>query len=180
MPVVVFEKDTEEIRVGENVKIIGRIEKEFDRRSKRYHSILLAESIEYEHRKKLNLTHNDIQGIKRFAGKLPVYNNKAHLIDHENRLVKIFAPNVVGNEDKKFALIISTISVPENSIRRRIHELLIGPPGLAKTKLSRELVRVRQNSRYVSAKNTTGKSLTGMVLKEQDNYVLNLGPESIE
>jgi DNA replicative helicase MCM subunit Mcm2 (Cdc46/Mcm family) len=176
MPVVVFEKDTEDIHVGENVKVTGRIEKEQDNRSKRYHSILLAESIEYEHRRKLTLSNNDIRGIKRFAGKLPIYNNKAYLVSHKSRVVKMFAPNVIGNEDKKLALILSMIGAPENSIRGRIHQLLIGPPGLAKTKLSRELVKVRQNSKYVSAKNTTGKSLTAMILKEEDNYVLNLGP----
>jgi replicative DNA helicase Mcm len=180
LQVIVFEKDTQEIHVGENVKIIGKIEKVQDKRSRKYHSVLLAESIEYEHRKKLILTHNDIDGIKRFAGKLPTYtkdNRMAYLINHKDRLVKMFAPNVIGHEDKKLALLLSLIGAPEtNAIRGRIHELLIGPPGLGKTKLGRELIRSRRNSRYVSAKNTTGKSLTGMVLKEEDSHILNLGP----
>jgi DNA replicative helicase MCM subunit Mcm2 (Cdc46/Mcm family) len=68
------------------------------------------------------------------------------------------------------------VGAPENTIHGRIHVLLIGPPGLAKTKLSKEAIKVRRNSRYVSAKNSTGKSLTAMILKEGDNYVLNLGP----
>jgi len=42
---IVFDKDTEEIHIGENVKIIGNIEKVQDRRSRKYHSVLLAESI---------------------------------------------------------------------------------------------------------------------------------------
>jgi MoxR-like ATPase len=72
---------------------------------------------------------------------------------------------------------LSMIGAPEkNRVRGRIHALLIGPPGLGKTKLSREAIKVRRNSRYVSAKNTTGRSLTAMILKEGDNYVLNLGP----
>jgi DNA replicative helicase MCM subunit Mcm2 (Cdc46/Mcm family) len=180
LQVIVFEKDTQEIHVGENVKIIGKIEKVQDKRSRKYHSVLLAESIEYEHRRKLILTHNDIEGIKRFAGKLPAYvkdNRMAYFINHKLRLVKMFAPNIIGHEDKKLALLLSLIGAPEtNGIRGRIHELLIGPPGLAKTKLGRELIRARRNSRYVSAKNTTGKSLTGMVLKEEESYILNLGP----
>jgi len=180
LQVIVFDKDTEEIHVGENVKIIGKIEKVQDKRSRKYHSVLLAESIEYEHRKKLILTHNDIMGIKRFAGILPTYiedNRRAYLINHKHRLVKMFAPNVIGHKDKKLALLLSLIGAPEtNGVRGRIHELLIGPPGLGKTKLGRELIRARRNSRYVSAKNTTGKSLTGMVLKEEESYILNLGP----
>jgi len=89
----------------------------------------------------------------------------------------MFAPNVIGHEDKKLALLLSLIGAPEsNGVRGRIHELLIGPPGLAKTKLARELIQAKRNSRYVSAKNTTAKSLTGMVLKEDESYILNLGP----
>ena len=138
---------------------------------------MLAEEIEYEHRQKLVLTHNDIQGIKRFVGKIQLYQgSKLYLQGHTDRLVKMFAPNIMGNEGKKLALILSMIGAPENTVRGRIHALLIGPPGLAKTKLSREAIKVRRNSRYVSAKNTTGKSLTAMILKEGDNYVLNLGP----
>ena len=138
---------------------------------------MLAEEIEYEHRQKLVLTHNDIQGIKRFVGKIQLYQgSKLYLQGHTDRLVKMFAPNIMGNEDKKLALILSMVGAPEkNIIRGRIHALLIGPPGLAKTKLSREAIKVRRNSRYVSAKNSTGKSLTAMILKEGDNYVLNLG-----
>jgi DNA replicative helicase MCM subunit Mcm2 (Cdc46/Mcm family) len=180
LQVIVFDNDTEEIHVGENVKIIGKIEKVQDKRSRRYHSVLLAESIEYEHRKKLILTHNDIESIKRFAGKQPVCFKDgimASLIHHKYRLVKMFAPNVIRHEDKKLALLLSLIGAPEtNGIRGRIHELLIGPPGLGKTKLGRELIGARRNSRYVSGKNTTGKSLTGMVLKEEESYILNLGP----
>src|SRR5215212_427245 len=180
LQVIVFDNDTEEIHVGENVKVIGKIEKLQDRTSRKYHSILLAESIEYEHRTKLILTHHDIQAIKRFAGKLPIYSKDcriAYLINHKHRLVKMFAPNVIGHEDKKLALLLSLIGAPEsNGVRGRIHELLIGPPGLAKTKLARELIQAKRNSRYVSAKNTTAKSLTGMVLKEDESYILNLGP----
>ena len=180
LQVIVFDNDTEEIHVGENVKIIGKIEKVQDKRSRKYHSVLLTESIEYEHRKKLILTHNDIEGIKRFAGNQPVYDKSsrmAYLVNHKYRLVKMFAPNIIGHEEKKLALLLSLIGAPEtNGIRGRIHELLIGPPGLGKTKLGKELIRARRNSRYVSGKNTTGKSLTGMVLKEEDSYILNLGP----
>jgi DNA replicative helicase MCM subunit Mcm2 (Cdc46/Mcm family) len=130
---------------------------------------LLAEEIEYEHRQKLVLTHNDIQGIKRFVGKIQLYQgSKLYLQGHTDRLVKMFAPNIMGNDDKKLALILSMVGAPENTIRGRIHVL-------AKTKLSKEAIKVRRNSRYVSAKNSTGKSLTAMILKEGDNYVLNLG-----
>jgi DNA replicative helicase MCM subunit Mcm2 (Cdc46/Mcm family) len=176
MPVIVFEEDTKEIHMGENVKVIGKIEKIQDKKSRKYHSVLVAESVHYEHRKRLILTHNDILANKRFAGKLPVYGDKATLLGFKDRIIRMFAPNVIGHEHEKLALILGMIGAPENSTRGRINELLIGPAGLAKTKLTREVVKAKRGSRYVSAKNTTGKSLTAMVLKEDETYTLNLGP----
>jgi DNA replicative helicase MCM subunit Mcm2 (Cdc46/Mcm family) len=176
MPVVVFEEDTKEIHMGENVKVIGKIEKIQDKKSRKYHSVLVAESVHYEHRKRLILTHNDTLANRRFVGKLPVYGEKAFLVGFKDRIIRMFAPNVIGHEHEKLALILGMIGAPENSIRGRINELLIGPAGLAKTKLTREVVKARRGSRYVSAKNTTGKSLTAMVLKEDESYTLNLGP----
>lgn len=176
MSVVVFEEDTKEIHMGENIKVIGKIEKLQDKKSRRYHSVLVAESVHYEHRKRLVLTHNDILGAKRFVGKLPVNSEKAFLVGFKDRIIRMFAPNVIGHEDDKQALLLAMIGAPENSIRGRINVLLIGPAGLAKTKLTREVVKAKRGSRYVSAKNTTGKSLTAMVLKEDETYTLNLGP----
>ena len=94
----------------------------------------------------------------------------------------MFAPNIIGNNHAKLALLLSTIGAPETPnkegkvSRGRIHCLLIGPPGLAKTQLGREVKQLRINSRYASGKRTTGKSLTAMVVRENENEVLRLGP----
>jgi hypothetical protein len=117
LPVIVFEEYTGEIHVGENIKIIGKVEKVQDKRSKKYHSVLLAEEIEYEHRRKLVLTNNDIEVIKRFAGKIPLYrSNGLYLQNPAKRLVKMFAPNVVGYEDKKLAILLSMVGAPEKKV----------------------------------------------------------------
>jgi DNA replicative helicase MCM subunit Mcm2 (Cdc46/Mcm family) len=168
----VFNDDTIGIQVGEVAKIIGEIKSRQDPRTKQYRSVLLVKSIQYEHRKKLDLTPADIKGIKKFVT-FPNY---------EQRLVSMFAPNVIGHEDDRLALLISIIGAPETldkegKINRgRIHCLLIGPPGLAKTKLGKEAKQLRINSRYASGKRTTGKSLTAMVVRENENEVLRLGP----
>jgi replicative DNA helicase Mcm len=169
----VFNGDTIGIQVGEIAKIIGDIKSKQDPRSKQYHSVILVKSIQYEHRKKLVLTPADIKGIKKFVSGFPNY---------EQRLTSMFAPNVIGHDYVKLALLISTIGAPETFNREgkisrgRIHSLLIGPPGLAKTKLGKEVKQLRINSRYASGKRTTGKSLTAMVIRENDNEVLRLGP----
>jgi DNA replicative helicase MCM subunit Mcm2 (Cdc46/Mcm family) len=59
--------------------------------------------------------------------------------------------------------------------RGRINALLIGPPGEAKTVLGKEALKLRMNSRYVSGKNTTGGSLTAMILSDENQLTLHLG-----
>lgn len=173
LDVRIFNSDTIGIQVGEVAKIIGDIKSKQDGRTKQYHSVILVKSIQYEHRKKLVLTPADIKGIKKFVFGFPNY---------EQRLKSMFAPNIIGHDYAKLALLISTIGAPETFNREgkisrgRIHSLLIGPPGLAKTKLGKEVKQLRINSRYASGKRTTGKSLTAMVIRENDNEVLRLGP----
>jgi len=156
LDVRVFKNDTIGIQVGEVAKIIGDIKSKQDPRTKQYHSVILTKSIQYEHRKKLELTPNDIKGIKKFVFGFPNY---------EQRLLSMFAPNIIGNNHAKRPLLLSTIGAPEipnkegKVSRGRIHCLLIGPPGLAKTQLGREVKQLRINSRYASGKRTTGKSL---------------------
>ena len=60
-------------------------------------------------------------------------------------------------------------------VRGRINTLLIGPPGEAKTVLGKEALKLRVNSKYVSGKNTTGGSLTAMILSDDNQLTLHLG-----
>jgi MoxR-like ATPase len=54
--------------------------------------------------------------------------------------------------------------------------VLVGEPGLAKSQLIKETTKLVPNSRYESGQNSSGKSLTAIVTKEDENYVLRLGP----
>jgi DNA replicative helicase MCM subunit Mcm2 (Cdc46/Mcm family) len=170
--VMVLNDDTLGIQIGEIANIKGEIRNKYDSKSKRYHTVVLASSIQYQHRKKLELEPEDRVAIKLFR----TYPN------YQQRLVSMFAPNIIDNADKKLALLLATIGAPEssdkqvNTIRGRINVLLIGPPGLAKTKLGREVIKLRQNSKYVSAKNTTGKSMTAMILPMDEKLTVHLGP----
>ena len=129
--VVVFGNDTYDIQVGEHINILGEIVKEQDRRTKQFHTVLLAKRIHYEGRRKVELMPADIRVIKRFR-----------TFDHyENRLVSMFALNVVGHYDDKLTLLLAAVGAPEyydkqtkqQLVRGRINTLLIGPPGEAKT-----------------------------------------------
>ena len=171
--VVVFGNDTYDIQVGEHINILGEIVKEQDRRTKQFHTVLLAKRIHYEGRRKVELMPADIRVIKRFR-----------TFDHyENRLVSMFALNVVGHYDDKLTLLLAAVGAPEyydkqtkqQLVRGRINTLLIGPPGEAKTVLGKEALKLRLNSKYVSGRNTTGGSLTAMILSDDNQLTLHLG-----
>ena len=165
--VYVFDEDTRGIMIGERIKIQGRIEHVQDPRSKKYHSVLLAQNVKYEGRKKLELTEQDIEECKKFVAQT----------DFKQKLVSTFAPNIIKESHKKLGLILCAIGAPETKRHRgRINGLMIGPPALAKTKLGQEIIKTRFNSRYVSGKNTTGGSLTAMILNENGKLSMHFGP----
>jgi DNA replicative helicase MCM subunit Mcm2 (Cdc46/Mcm family) len=165
--VYVFDENTRGIIIGERIKIQGRIEHVQDPRSKKYHTVLLAQNVKYESRKKLQLTEQDIEECKKFVAQP----------DFKQKLVSTFAPNIIKESHKKLGLILCAIGAPENNRHRgRINGLMIGPPALAKTKLGQEIIKTRFNSRYVSGKNTTGGSLTAMILNENGKLSMHFGP----
>jgi hypothetical protein len=41
-----------------------------------------------------SLSHNDITGIKRFAGKLPIHSDAVYLCNLKHRILNILAPNL--------------------------------------------------------------------------------------
>ena len=99
----------------------------------------------------------------------------------EQRITAMFAPNVYGHADKKMGILRSIVggskaeNGAENGRRGRIHTLLIGDPGTAKTVLSTESTKLDSNSRMVDATGASGKSLVGIVDKENDSLMVKYG-----
>jgi len=161
---LLFGEDTLNIHPGEIVQIKGRVEVEG--RRDLLHPVLYSQSIKYEHRQESNVTPENIESFKRFA----------KMSDVIGRLVPMFSPKVIGHNAQKLGILRSLVGSPENSIRGRIHTLLIGPPGVAKSMLTREAIEVGEsNSRYVTAQNASGKGITAIIDKENDTATLRLG-----
>lgn len=115
--------------------------------------------------------HRDIEGIERFA----------RLNDSFTRLISLFAPSIIGYDHVKTGLLLCAAnSGSDNQTKRsRLHAILVGDPGLAKSALLREATKLVLNSRYESGQNSSGKSLTAIVAKEDESYILRLGPASL-
>ncbi|HEY9385852.1 MAG TPA: AAA family ATPase [Nitrososphaeraceae archaeon] len=164
-----FEKDTENVSAGELVELTGNIhiqKQNGHSKNKKLFSVLHTESIIYEQREELTLTKQDIEAFHRFV-------NFPKLID---RLVSMTAPNVIGENDKKLGILRSAVGAVENSRRGRINTLFVRTPGTAKSMLAREATKIVPNSRYITAQNASGKSLTAIIDKENENTILRLGP----
>ena len=174
LSVFLFDKNTENIRVGENITIKGQIKIGEPVKNKKLFTIFYTESIEYDNNDTITLTNSDINAIKRFTHKYG-----SNIIDE---LVKMFDCSIIGYENVKLGLLMSAVNsnadadMKPNDKRQRIHFLLIGEKGLAKSKLLISSTRLIPNSRWESAQGSSGKSLTAIVEKEEDNHILRLGP----
>jgi replicative DNA helicase Mcm len=169
LPVVLFDSDTKNIHVGERVSVSGQLH--VIQNKGRSFPFLYAQSIEYESREEIILTSQDIEGIERFA----------RVKDSFDKLVSLFAPSIIGYNHVKRGLILCAANTGnDNQTKRsRLHAILVGDPGLAKSALLREGTKLVLNSRYESGQNSSGKSLTAIVAKEDESYVLRLGPASL-
>jgi replicative DNA helicase Mcm len=173
---ILFDNDTEGIKVGENVIVTGNIEiidnsdnSNNNKRKKKLTTYLYVESIQYLNRESISLTRLDIEAIKRFSSK-----NHDKIIDI---LVELFDPSIVGYEHVKKGLLMSAVNTSEIfSKKEKIHGLLIGDPGLAKSKLLERITKLVPNSIKVSAQNASGKSLTVIIDRTEENTFLRLGP----
>ena len=167
LPVFLFDNDTEEIQVGETVAIVGNIRV---LEHKRYFNYLYAESIQYLNREDLTLTKDDLEAIKRFK----MIKGETGIID---TLVSMFDRSIVGYEHVKKGLLMSAVNTSNDISRNeRINSLLIGDPGLAKSKLAKRVTKLVSNSRHESGQSSSGKSLTAIIEKTDENAFLRPGP----
>ena len=182
LSVRLFEKNTENIIVGEIVTITGNLHvvRKNDNPNSKAVTVLYAQCIEYVNRKeKSRLTEQDIEEIKAWRTSIEREGGKSVI----SELVRMFAPTVIGNNHVKEGLLMvgANTGLPNIEMRTpkrmRLNALLIGDPSLAKSTILRETVKVIPGARYESAQSSTGLSLTAQVSKEDGGtYTLRLGP----
>ncbi|HET7284910.1 MAG TPA: hypothetical protein VFI70_09515 [Nitrososphaeraceae archaeon] len=175
-----FEQNTKGLKVGETVIIDGNIcvINKNDNRKHKFIPALYGNSIFYENREELLLTEEDKQTIKSLYQHYSenAKNNKSWI----DFLVSIFAPNIARNYNPKLGILLAAASSGPDEVYRhrdRIHVILVGEPGLAKSVLIFDGTLLVSNSRYMSMSNTSGISLTAMIEKDEigGGYNLRIG-----
>jgi DNA replicative helicase MCM subunit Mcm2 (Cdc46/Mcm family) len=171
LDVVLFGTDTINIRTGENCMVYGELHV-VQRRDVRVTYLFgntKGGAIEYEKPeiKDIELTPEDLDELNKFQQQPDV----------AKRLTQQFAPTIISHDNKKLAILLQYIGAPESRhFRGRIHALLIGPPGLAKTALAREAYQLGYpSSRFSSAQGASVKTITAIIDKENEFYVIRLG-----
>jgi replicative DNA helicase Mcm len=170
--ILLGEDKTRNVRVGETATIIGDIDvlNPTGVGGKKPTTIMYTKHIKYEREEEKPITEEDITKFRKFT-------EQPDLID---QLVKMFAPNVIGHSDVKLGILRSAVSVRETKditgIRSRLHTLLTGDPGTAKSMLAEEAIKIVPNSRFVTAQHASIKSVLAIIDKEIDgSKMLMLG-----
>lgn len=122
-----------------------------------------------------NITEDEEKQIQKLAKDKKIY----------EKLIQSVAPPIHGMEDVKEALLLQLFGGRRNKYnptggkeRSDIHILLIGEPGVAKTKIMGEVAKLWPRSIEASGKGATGCGLTATVIKDESNkgrYVLKAG-----
>ena len=149
--------DTHRVDVGEDCEITGILRTvPPSKKSIIYDKVLDISSIETVELK-LEVTPEDIDTIKTYV------NDKETPIT--NLLVSSIAPFISGYEELKLGLALQLFRCPSYSFggdrkRGNIHTLIIGDPGVAKSKFLKYLDYISPKSIYVSGKGASAAGLT--------------------
>ncbi|WP_148687353.1 AAA family ATPase [Candidatus Nitrosocosmicus hydrocola] len=170
---ILFDNNTKNIRVGTNAMVSGHIH--IVTRNKKSISCLYSTRLKYENEESTDLTNMDIEAIQRIV-KLKGEQTVNWLSG------KLFATSVIGFDIVKKGLLLSAVSsgvdtLTNNGVehRNRLHTIIVGDPGTGKSRLLKECSKLLPNSRYESSQHSSGKSLTAIVSKENEEYFLRIG-----
>jgi DNA replicative helicase MCM subunit Mcm2 (Cdc46/Mcm family) len=160
--------------IGETIEVTGDIFTiDISRRrgeTKMVAYLYVSSLVKYLSKQDLELTAEDVKAIKRFVAKIGPDNIIEKLSD-------MFATSIIGYNIVKKGLLLSAVSSTTDKTMKKIHCILVGDPGLAKSLFLREATKLVPNSRYESVQFATGRSLTAIITKEEgDALILRAGP----
>ncbi len=173
---LLLDTDTSNIKVGEKVTISGSVHIIQKNQKGNLIPVLFSRNnLDYRNKIQIVTSSLDENAIRRFV--------KIHDESTISKLVDMFDKSVIGQDIAKESLLLSLVSSGDDlnktksnrAGRNRIHTLLVGKPGLAKSSLLKKAAKLITNSRYESSQHSSGKSLTAIVEKGNENHLLRLG-----
>lgn len=134
LDVILYDDAARNIVAGEIVTITGDIHIQTtcgaSTSTKKLVNVLYSSSVFYRNREELKFSTKDIETIHNHKKLV----EKSNSLTYVDTLVSMFAPNVIGHNDKKLGLLRSLVGGSldygdENGRRERIHIMLVGDPG---------------------------------------------------
>lgn len=187
LPVILLDNCTNKVSIGQQAVVTGSIQR-VKKRGRLLTCVLVGmdsnSTIEYESKKESEeLTEADIQKFQKIAKSTRKVKDKITGKQVEvnaviDTLVSKLATSAIGLEHVKKGILFAAANSGKDTYERklRINVLLIGETGLNKSPLLRASTKLVNNSRFISSLNSSIKSQVGIVDKEDDGYVLRLGP----
>jgi MoxR-like ATPase len=162
--------------LGEPIEVTGDIYS-VDVAKNRYDSkivvfLYVKYLIDYVAKKDVQLTAEDENAIKRFVNHIGPDN----VVE---KLTEMFATSIIGHNSVKKGLLLCAASTSMDKKTKKLHTILVGDVGLAKSELLKNSVEIVPGSRYENIQFATGKSLTAIVSKDEgegDSITLRTGP----
>jgi DNA replicative helicase MCM subunit Mcm2 (Cdc46/Mcm family) len=180
LPVRLFGKNAENVKIGEHVVVRGKHYALANARNRRiFQGVCYAFDIKYTNRAKYELTKEDMacvrNGARQFASEKDPKTGK--VLGENNiirRLVWMYGHHIPWYWDAKEALLYAETSAGPDMVgkgsnryrRHRINVGLIGGAGLLKSSLARCVLLHDERNQYESAQGMTGKTMTAIVSKE--------------
>ncbi len=163
---------TKEIDLNQEVTIIGTSSRDnipITKGQTNKETIIKANNILHKSKANIELKHSDIEENLELSVKQDILDT----------LAKSVAPSIELPIEMKKALLCYLVKGEQiGSIKRKeIHVLIIGDPGTAKSKISRDVINLTTKSTYADGTASSGVGLTASVVKEPllNTNVVELG-----
>lgn len=145
------------IVVGERIKVTGILDGDLSEDNGNNNYILIANHVVKLEDKKIEITDEDEAAILELA-------KKDNILDV---LCNSFAPNIILDNEIKLMLLCYIVKAGyTEDLRHEIHILIIGDPGIAKTKIKDATFNLCEKGIKASGTNASGVGLTGAVSKD--------------
>jgi len=159
------------IAPGDNIEITGIMRLKQAIRQRQKQELVYGRYIEVNSTKSLQRDFEEIEITKEDEVRIKELSKDPNIRDY---IVKSIAPSIYGHDEVKLALALQLFGGTKGKtlkggapIRDDIHILLIGDPGLAKTRFLLSVNKLAPKSIYVSGKSVSGVGLTVSAEKDE-------------